>query len=181
MATYVPNATQATEPVGSRPVGSAAEEFRTLKSSINNMRQWLGISATAPTTDTLGNAVAAGDFYFNSTSLKMFVYDGTVWRSVDKTATVSGGAGTSVQLSSSSPDTVLLAPTGNFTVQNTGMLDGQSVLLLVIDAGSYTATWPAGVKWLNGATPSLLATGVTFVQFIKIDAFLYGAAIGGAV
>ena len=35
MATYIPNATQTTEPVESRIVGSAALEFRTLKASIN--------------------------------------------------------------------------------------------------------------------------------------------------
>jgi hypothetical protein len=35
MATYIPNATQATEPVESRTVESAALEFRTLKGSIN--------------------------------------------------------------------------------------------------------------------------------------------------
>lgn len=35
MATYIPNATQTTEPVESRTVESAALEFRTLKSSIN--------------------------------------------------------------------------------------------------------------------------------------------------
>jgi hypothetical protein len=36
MATYIPNATDAAEPVNSRPAGSAAEEFRTLKGSVNN-------------------------------------------------------------------------------------------------------------------------------------------------
>lgn len=35
MATYIPNATQTTEPVESRTVGSAALEFRTLKTSVN--------------------------------------------------------------------------------------------------------------------------------------------------
>ena len=35
MTTYVPNATQATEPVESRPVESAALEFRTLKERVN--------------------------------------------------------------------------------------------------------------------------------------------------
>jgi hypothetical protein len=35
MATYVPNATQTTEPVESQTVESAALEFRTLKTSIN--------------------------------------------------------------------------------------------------------------------------------------------------
>ena len=36
MATYIPNATQTTEPVESRTVESAALEFRTLKASINS-------------------------------------------------------------------------------------------------------------------------------------------------
>lgn len=36
MATYIPNATQTTEPVESRTVESAALEFRTLKASIND-------------------------------------------------------------------------------------------------------------------------------------------------
>ena len=35
MATYIPNATQTTEPVESRTVESAALEFRTLKASVN--------------------------------------------------------------------------------------------------------------------------------------------------
>ena len=74
MATYVPNATDAAEPTTSKTVESAAEEFRTLKGSINAMRQWLGVSATAPTLDTLGNALSTGDFYYNSTSLTMFVF-----------------------------------------------------------------------------------------------------------
>lgn len=36
MATYIPNATQTTEPVESRTVESAALEFRTLKTSVNS-------------------------------------------------------------------------------------------------------------------------------------------------
>lgn len=36
MATYIPNATQTTEPVESRTVESAALEFRTLKASVNS-------------------------------------------------------------------------------------------------------------------------------------------------
>lgn len=35
MATYVPNATDTTQPTGDKMVGSAADEFRTLKTSIN--------------------------------------------------------------------------------------------------------------------------------------------------
>lgn len=36
MTTYVPNALQATEPIESRTVESAALEFRTLKNSVND-------------------------------------------------------------------------------------------------------------------------------------------------
>ena len=47
MATYVPNATQATEPVESRTVESAALEFRTLKSSITSRVDDLQLQITA--------------------------------------------------------------------------------------------------------------------------------------
>jgi hypothetical protein len=181
MATYVPNATQATEPVASQTVFSAAEEFRTLKASVNAMRQWLGTSATAPTTDTLGNPLTAGDFYYNTTSYRMFVHNGFAFIPVDSSATVTtlSTSGT-VALGLSSQITVV-TPTGNITVTASSVLDGQSVLLLIVNPGSYTATWPAGIKWLNGVTPTLLATGTTFVEIMKIGSTLYGVALGGAV
>lgn len=181
MATYVPNATQATEPVASQTVFSAAEEFRTLKASVNAMRQWLGTSATAPTTDTLGNALTAGDFYYNTTSYRMFVHNGFAFIPVDSSATVTtlSTSGT-VALGLSSQITVV-TPTGNITVTASSVLDGQSVLLLITNAGTYTVTWPAGIKWLNGVTPTLLSTGTTFVEIMKIGSTLYGVALGGAV
>lgn len=47
MATYIPNATQTTEPVESRTVESAALEFRTLKSSINSRISEVAADLTA--------------------------------------------------------------------------------------------------------------------------------------
>lgn len=178
---YTPIPTQATEPSASQTVYSAAEEFRNLKASVNAMRQWLGTSATAPTTDTLGNALTAGDFYYNTTSYRMFVHNGFAFIPVDSSATVTtlSTSGT-VALGLSSQITVV-TPTGNITVTASSVLDGQSVLVLIINPGSYTATWPAGIKWLNGVTPTLLVTGTTFVEIMKIGSTLYGVALGGAV
>lgn len=181
MATYVPNATDATEPTTSKTVESAAEEFRTLKGSINAMRQWLGVHATAPTVDTLGNALSTGDFYYNSTSLTMFVFSGGAFAPVEKTAqVVSALLSGPVTLSVTLPDIYVVTPTNNITLSDS-MLTGQSLLLLINNPATYTVTFPAGIKWLNGVTPTLLATGVTFVELIKISTTLYGVALGGAV
>jgi hypothetical protein len=181
MATYVPNAANTAEPTASRTVLSAAEEFRTLKSSINSMRQWLGLSTTAPTVDTLGNPITAGDFYYNTTSYRMFVHNGYAFLPVDNSATVTtlSTSGT-VGLGLSSQITVI-TPTGNITLIAGSMLDGQSSLVLITNPGIYTVTWPVGIKWLNGVTPTLLSTGTTFIEILKISSTLYGVALGGAV
>ena len=181
MATYVPNATQATEPVASQTVFSAAEEFRVLKASVNALRQWLGNSATAPTADTLGNPLTAGDFYYNTTSYKMFVHNGFAFIAVDSSATVTtlSTSGT-VALDLLSQITVI-TPTGNITLITSSMLTGQSALVLITNPGAYTVTWPAGIKWLNSVTPTLLSTGTTFVEILKVGSDVYGVALGGAV
>lgn len=180
MATYVPNATQATEPVASRPVASAAEEFRTLKASVNSMRQWLGVQFTAPVVDSLGNPVADGDFYYSSDVYSMFVYYNGSWRIVEKTATQAVFSGTTFTILATSLDILVFTPTNNSTISES-MIDGQSALILIVNPGAYTITWPAGIKWLNGVSPTLLATGVTFVELIHINSVLYGVALGGAV
>jgi hypothetical protein len=61
------------------------------------------------------------------------------------------------------------------------MLTGQSVLVLITNPAAFTATWPSGIKWLNGVTPTLLATGTTFVEILKVGSDVYGVALGGAV
>jgi len=61
MATYVPNATQATEPIASRPVESAALEFRTLKTSITSRVDSLQTELDAETIERTNadNAIVA--------------------------------------------------------------------------------------------------------------------------
>ena len=181
MATYVPNATDASEPVASKTVLSAAEEFRTLKASVNAMRQWLGVHATAPTVDTLGNALSTGDFYYNSTMRGIYVYTSGVWSKVNQFSEVTTGSGAGVApLSRTTSDILIFTPGGNISFTDS-LVSGQSVLLLITNPGIYTVTFPAGIKWLNGVTPTLLVTGVTFVELIKISSTLYGVALGGAV
>lgn len=183
MATYVPNATDATEPVASKTVVSAAEEFRTLKASVNAMRQWLGVHATPPTVDTLGNALSTGDFYYNSTMRKMYVYVAPHgYLQVDTYASVGAITGVAgfLTLTDLLPEIQSIAIVGNVTLLD-GLANGQSVLILIPNPGIFTVTWPAGIKWLNGVTPTLLATGTTFVELIKISTTLYGVALGGAV
>ena len=58
MATYVPNATQATEPIASRPVESAALEFRTLKTSITSRVDSLQTELDAEQADRIANESA---------------------------------------------------------------------------------------------------------------------------
>jgi hypothetical protein len=182
MATgYTPIATQDSQPTASQTVFSAAEEFRTLKASVNAMRQWLGVSATAPTTDTLGDPLTAGDFYYNSASLKMFVFSGGVWVPVDKTSIVSITSGSVGITIASTADIVIITPAANFSITDSSMGNGQVVLVLITNPGIYTVTWPTGIKWLNGVTPTLLAAGTTFVEILKANGVIYGVALGGAV
>ena len=182
MATgYTPDPTVASQPTASQTVYSAAEEFGNLKASVNALRQWLGTSATAPATDTLGNPLTAGDFYYNTTSYKMFVHNGYAFIAVDSSATVTTSSTSGTVALSLFSQIEGIIPTGNITLMAASMLTGQSVLVLIINPGTYTVTWPTGIKWLNGVTPTLLSTGTTFVEILKVGSDVYGVALGGAV
>jgi hypothetical protein len=55
--------------------------------------------------------------------------------------------------------------------------------ILLINGGSATVTWPASVKWPDGAAPELAASGADVLTFISFDGgtTYYGAlCIGGA-
>ena len=71
--------------------------------------------------------------------------------------------------------------TGNRTV-TMSLTTGQSVLLLCdhIYGGSYTVTWPAGIKWVGGSAPTLSTTAgnPTAIEFFQVGSQLYGAAVG---
>jgi len=54
-----------------------------------------------------------------------------------------------------------------FTFTNTFNLTG--FMLYLTDAGSYTITWPASVKWSGGTEPALTATGIDIISFHTMD------------
>lgn len=68
--------------------------------------QYLGAQASDPSVDLNGNALTAGDWYFNTTLLKARVYNGAAWQDAAytldptfDTITLSGGTGTQGQMS----------------------------------------------------------------------------------
>ena len=71
--------------------------------------------------------------------------------------------------------------TGNRTV-TMSLTTGQSVLVLCdfIYGGSWTVTWPAGIKWVGGSAPTLSTTAgnPTAIEFFQVGSQLYGAAVG---
>lgn len=177
---YTPNPVNAAEPLDSEAAGTAAAEFRALKASINNLRSYLGPNAFAPTTDLQGNALVTGDFYYNTTSFNFFIYDATAWRLFQNTATWAFTNGTSITLSIATPETYSIGMVANTTITDS-LPDHSNRLLIISNSGGYTMTWPAAIKWVNGITPTLGTTGVTFVNIFKIGSAIYGIAVGGAV
>lgn len=179
---YTPDPVNAAQPADSEFAGTAAAEFRALKGSINTLRTYLGVQAAAPTTDLQGNALATGDFYFNSTDYNFYIYDSSVpiWRVFQNTSTAGSVSGTSFTLNQNTPDILNVTFTNNATFTDS-LPAGANKLLSITNTGGYTVTWPAGIKWVNALTPTLGTTGVTFVNVFKISTTLYGVAVGGAV
>lgn len=178
---YTPNPVNAAEPADSEAVGTAAAEFRALKASINNLRTYLGVQATAPTTDLQGNALVSGDFYFNSTQYNFYIYDAAAarWRTFQNTATSDSTSISSVTLDQNTPDILNIGMSSNTTIIDS-LPAGANILLSIANSSNSTMTWPAGIKWVNGSVPTLVTYGVVFVNIFKNAGNLYGIAIGGA-
>jgi hypothetical protein len=62
-----------------------------------------------------------------------------------------------------------------------GLLDGQSLTLMVDDGTAYSITWPS-VTWKTGTgtAPYLNTSGYTVIQLWKVSGVLYGARVGDA-
>ena len=61
---------------------------------------------------------------------------------------------------------------GNLTLSFTSVPSVQctKLVLKIINGGAYTITWPAGVTWNSGISPSLSTSGVDIITLITIDA-----------
>lgn len=148
MATYVPNAETVTEPVASREVGSAAEEFRTLKEYIQELAEDTdSISSRAIRTavsETIGELSSAA-----SRANKLLGFD-----SVGGLTYVTPDGYVPLY-----PELVYIAPT---TDDVTAEIIAQSNLgkVIVLGDGQYTvsnAAWPTTVRLLGlGKRPSEL-------------------------
>jgi hypothetical protein len=179
---YTPQPTNDATPSDSEAVGTAAAEFRALKTSINTLRTYLGSQASFPTTDLQGNPLASGDFFYHSATYNFYVYDAgaAVWRVFQNTATTGLITSTAITLNQNTADVLNIGTTGNTTITDS-LPSGSNKLLIISNVGGYTVTWPAGVKWVNGVSPTIGTTGVTLVNLIKVSTDLYGIAVGGAV
>lgn len=75
--------------------------------------------------------------------------------------------------------TQYMTMTENVTTFTDNLAQGESILL-VITASSYTISWPAGVKWMGGAAPTLDTTDENWVCLWKNNSTLYGSFVGVA-
>lgn len=57
------------------------------------------------------------------------------------------------------------------------LTNGQSMMLMVNDAGTYGITWPT-MSWVGGSDPSLAASGFSVVSLWKVGTTLYGSCAG---
>ena len=122
-------------------VGSAIANVNTTASNlanVNNFAATYQIASSAPSTDGAGNALAAGDLYFDTTANELRVHNGTTFQGgVTATGNLAGtGANTFTGLQTLQSGA---AVTGNITV--TGTVDGRDIAtdgskLDGIDAGA---------------------------------------------
>jgi hypothetical protein len=128
---------------------AAASSASSALSYLNTFRgQYLGASATNPTVDGNGNALTAGDLYFNTTSSEMRVYTGSAWAAAYLPA--SGYA--------------QLASTNTFTAPQIISVNSASDGLKITQAGSgpalYIQTGNVGI----GVTPESMLSVVRAVR-----------------
>ena len=108
-------------------VGSAIANVNTTASNIGNVNNFAAtyqIASSAPSTDGAGNALAAGDLYFDTTANELRVHNGSTFQGgVTATGNLAGlGANTFTGLQTLQSG---LAVTGNITVS--GTVDGVDI------------------------------------------------------
>jgi len=105
---------------------TAQTETEAIRDSIESF--YLGAEATEPTTDDNGDALTAGDWYFNTTSNQTFIYNGTSFQGVspDLVGDLTPQLGGDLDLNSSD-----ITGTGNIDITGnvslTGTVDGRDV------------------------------------------------------
>lgn len=92
--------------------------------------------------------------------------------------TVAAVSGTTPSIVATNGTILTWTLSGNSTPTD-GLLDGQSVLLMIDDGSAYTITWTSLVdQWKGGSAPTLATSGYTVVGIWKVGSTVYGSYIG---
>tara|TARA_R100001510_G_scaffold57145_1_gene64306 strand:- start:3555 stop:6200 length:2646 start_codon:yes stop_codon:yes gene_type:complete len=142
--------------------------------------RYLGAKSSAPSTDNDGNALLTGSLYFNSTSNKLNVWDGSAWQQgafsagslmanvVEDTTPVLGGSldvGTNSIVSVSNRD-INITPNGSGSV----VLDGLNYPQADGSAGQFLKTDGSGqLSFGTVSTPSLSSLGIANHDNLSVD------------
>jgi hypothetical protein len=128
---------------------------------------------------TLGNATIAGNVALGSA---LYVNTATSYVGFGTNAPVAqlDITGAVVQDVNTVSASAIDCSTGNYFIKTVGsnltwtftnVPAGRmvSVVIELTNAGAYTMTWPASVKWPGGVAPSLTASGVDILAFLTDD------------
>jgi hypothetical protein len=94
---------------------------------------------------------------------------------------ITDGAGVTIDPANGSIQTWAL--TGNATPTAGTWASGQSVTLMVDDGSAYTINWASmSVTWKTGGgtAPTLLTSGYTVIELVKVGSTIYGWLAGDA-
>lgn len=102
----------------------------------------------------------------------------TVQNVVEKVQNLNNITG-AVTINPSAGNIIKATVTGAVTFTLNASETGCRVLTLMLtNAGAYTITWPATVKWPGGDAPTFEATGTSLVNLVVHGGVVYGADIG---
>lgn len=90
---------------------------------------------------------------------------------VEKTQVLGNKSGT-VAINAANGNIVTLTAAGAITITLTASAASgyaRVLTLIMTNAGSYTVTWPASVKWADGAAPTLTVSGTDIITLITTD------------
>ena len=113
---------------------------------------------------TLGGAVTGGDQTVTAINLKDY-------GEVTSALGASGGGNLTCDLNNGNCFTATISTGGcTFTFSDPTASDELcSFLMVLVNGGSQTVTWPGAVDWAGGSAPSLTSSGTDVISFFTVD------------